>query len=570
MVQSTIINTIKDVTIAGLGSGGGGIEPSSINVCVINQNTGHMPTQRPDGTALKEGDWVSVDAGAVVPFTITYTTQGSTETITVTSISDRYYYNVTSAKWYKTAGAITETKELVVTNPATESISGNANFQNIINNEIKTEFQELPTKTLTFTNKTINADNNTISNITPLHNVKSGYYNRHVTDLTRYYGWKNNNNNIFTTTLNTGTVIGYSITVTDCVIMHLEAITDKTFIIKLNDSGDKILEATDTTDPILEATDTTDPSIITIYNRAVLEDKLFSRNLDTKLPSTELATEIGNFTEEKVKEALKNISVSSDSIIDVQTLPVTDIDDKKIYRTKENTPIQMEKLWIYNTISNLFLSISRIVISQENYNLLTEQQKNDGTAYILPNGQSVVTFSYYNLSNKPTINSVTLQDNLISEDLNMYTRQEVDYLVSQTVSSTLKTYRISDLFSTDDTVISVREFTDSKYKCYILNNVLYVDLYFNSTNSISNSGFKRLMTFHGGNEYEAMYNDAQMNDEVTRGQASIYASGEYINTELSVKKRYENEYDVYVFYTQNMLNKTGGLNVHFKMFVKKK
>ena len=78
------------------------------------------------------------------------------------------------------------------------------------------------------------------------------------------------------------------------------------------------------------------------------------------------------------------------------------------------------------------------------------------------------------------------------------------------------------------------------------------------------------MTFTGSFEYVTMYNDAQINDEVTRGQASMYNSGEYINTALTVKKNNVDEYGVDVFYTQNMLNKTGGLNVHFKMFVKKK
>ena len=545
MVQSTIINTIKDVTIAGLGSGGGGIEPSSINVGVINQNTGHMPTQRPDGTALKEGDWVSVDAGAVVPFTITYTTQGVTETITVTSISDRYYYNVTSAKWYKIAGAITETKELVVTNPATESITGNANFQNIINNEIKTEFQELPTKTLTFANKTIDAEDNTISNI-ERNNFKTDLVTDYIENHPYIYIWRCDDEEelahywLATKTINVSdepqTV--YALSWNDDEVISIGSLIYYGIISEI--SYNKLRLSIDFDDGETKT-----------YHRIQELDQYVCYK---SITSTKF-----------VLDALK----TSDSIIDVQTLPVSDINDKKIYRTKENTPIQMEKLWIYNRISNLFLSISRIVISQENYNLLTEQQKNDGTAYILPNGQSIITLSYNNLPDKPKINSITLQDNLTSEDLNMYTRQEVDSLIQQHDTGSLQTYRISDMFITNNTVISVTEFTKDIHKCYVYNGILYVDLYFNSTNSISLTGFKTLMTFTGGTEYEFLP-EAQLNEEITRGTASMYNSGEYINTELSCKASSSTECDVSIFYTNSMLNKTGGLNVHLKMFVKKK
>ena len=690
------------------GGGGGSVDPADKpqNVGTLTSSSVNFPTTRTDGTDLKNNDYciATSDESEVFPFYVSYEKDGLRIQVKVDYKGQKFNYE--NGDWVLDDATYSETAEVIVTNKGRESISGQSHLQSQINEEVKDFVVNLPQSTITFTNKTINAENNTISNITPLHNVKSGYYNRHVTDLTKYYCWKNEN--VFTTTEQTGDVIGYNITITDCMITGFIAITDKNFQIKLNDNNEKILQSTDKEDA----------SIIKIYNRDKLEDKLFGQNLDTKLPSTELVTEIGNFAEQKIKDAissfeptddiadkvmtftnktidadsntisnikrsnfkenlitdnpdnhpylhvwecddeeevahffivtktidisdepqptydisfdndyienisisayygviseisyhqlrlsididgviktyhrkqdydqyflykeitsanfvlnaLKNISVSSDSIIDVQTLPVTDIDDKKIYRTKENTPIQMEKLWIYNTISNLFSSISRIIISQENYNLLTEQQKNDGTAYILPNGQSVVTFSYDNLPDKPRINNVTLQDNMSSEDLNMYTRQEVDYLVSQTVSSTLKTYIISDLFSTDNTVISVSEFTSNNHKCYILNNVLYVDIYFNSTNSISNSNFKRLMTFHGGNEYEAMY-DAQIASEVTRGQASMYNSGEYISTELSVQKTSINECEVSIFYTRSMLNKTDGLNVHLKMFVKKR
>lgn len=69
-------------------------------------------------------------------------------------------------------------------------------------------------------------------------------------------------------------------------------------------------------------------------------------------------------------------------------------------------------------------------LPENTYNGLSDQDKMDGTAYFVDNGEqasaNVEVRSFNNLTDKPSVNGVTLRAGLTAADLDMYTRAETD------------------------------------------------------------------------------------------------------------------------------------------------
>lgn len=130
--------------------------------------------------------------------------------------------------------------------------------------------------------------------------------------------------------------------------------------------------------------------------------------------------EVDNLTVTKVADKLQ-----ANAILDVVTLPSGNIKENSVYRIIENTPIRMVKLFIYK--DGEWKNLSRIYISAENYDLLTDAQKNDGTVYIVDDlSQYLIQFTYRTLAEKPSINGITLLDSLTLDDLGIYSKTQID------------------------------------------------------------------------------------------------------------------------------------------------
>lgn len=129
---------------------------------------------------------------------------------------------------------------------------------------------------------------------------------------------------------------------------------------------------------------------------------------------------VDNITVQKIGGKLQ-----ANAIIDVAMLPISNIKANTIYRIVETTPIRMVKLYTYE--NGNWINHSRIEISQENYDLLTTAQKNDGTIYIIDElAQYLIQFTYKTLADKPSINGITLLDALTLDDLGIYSKDQID------------------------------------------------------------------------------------------------------------------------------------------------
>ena len=129
---------------------------------------------------------------------------------------------------------------------------------------------------------------------------------------------------------------------------------------------------------------------------------------------------VDNITVQKIGGKLQ-----ANAIIDVASLPVSNIKANTIYRIVETTPIRMVKLYTYE--NGTWINHSRIEISQENYDLLSTAQKNDGTIYIIDDlAQYLIQFTYKTLADKPSINGITLLDALTLDDLGIYSKDQID------------------------------------------------------------------------------------------------------------------------------------------------
>lgn len=133
---------------------------------------------------------------------------------------------------------------------------------------------------------------------------------------------------------------------------------------------------------------------------------------------------------DNVTVKLINGKLQSNAILDVANLPTTNIKENSIYRVIETTPIRMVKLYTYDSTQG-WINHSMINISEANYNALTNEQKNDGTKYIIDSvAEALIQFTYTTIADKPKINGITLNGSLTLEDLSLYSRSQVDSMLA--------------------------------------------------------------------------------------------------------------------------------------------
>ena len=139
----------------------------------------------------------------------------------------------------------------------------------------------------------------------------------------------------------------------------------------------------------------------------------------------------GGTTEVKVDgvtvEKLTGSKLQANAIIPVTELPSRDIKAKSIYQKQDGEFI---KNYIY--ANNKWQSVSVIDLKAQQYGNLTNEQKTDGTLYIVSDDTNPqITWTYSALSGKPIINGVTIDGKLTLEDLQLYSRHEVNNLLAQ-------------------------------------------------------------------------------------------------------------------------------------------
>lgn len=160
----------------------------------------------------------------------------------------------------------------------------------------------------TLTNKTINADNNTISNI-EVDNFKTGVIKDAIAS-DYYYGW-HFSADVYTKTTNTGIVEVYSITI-DSTTLGVSAIVT--------------LGYGNITNGVLTYNSTT-------YNRADSLDGFYVVNAETKIPNMETLIDFYDVI----------ASRGANGVVEVDTLPTANHDQTKIYKLPNNNV-----LWWWN------------------------------------------------------------------------------------------------------------------------------------------------------------------------------------------------------------------------------
>ena len=110
---------------------------------------------------------------------------------------------------------------------------------------------------------------------------------------------------------------------------------------------------------------------------------------------------------------------------------ISSSDDVISYDSLSNKPkVNGETLTGNKTSADLKISRE---ISEVEYEALSNEEKNNGTAYYIDAGGSssnVNETNYNNLTNKPSINGVTLQQGQTANDLDIYTRSQIDAKMS--------------------------------------------------------------------------------------------------------------------------------------------
>ena len=139
----------------------------------------------------------------------------------------------------------------------------------------------------------------------------------------------------------------------------------------------------------------------------------------------------GGTTEVKIDgvtvEKLTGGKLQANAIIPVTDLPTTDIKLKSIYQKQDG---EFVKNYIY--VNNKWQSVSIIDLTAEQYDALTDEQKTDGTLYIVSDDSNPqITWTYSALAGKPVINGVTIDGKITLEDLQLYSRNEVNNLLAQ-------------------------------------------------------------------------------------------------------------------------------------------
>lgn len=114
---------------------------------------------------------------------------------------------------------------------------------------------------------------------------------------------------------------------------------------------------------------------------------------------------------------------------------ISSTDDAASYDSLTNKPTVNSITFAGNQTSES-LRIMREV-SQDEYDALSDADKNNGTAYLI-DGSSVAgnvnETDYANLTNKPSLNGITLRAGMVSSDLDLYTRAQMDAKLSSVMS----------------------------------------------------------------------------------------------------------------------------------------
>lgn len=189
----------------------------------------------------------------------------------------------------------TDTHKVFIGNGSTNEAVGGADA--VFKNDVQT-----------LTNKTINADNNTISNI-EIDNFKTGVIKDAIAS-DYYYGWRFAAN-VYTKTTNTGIVEVYSITI-DSTTLGVSAIVT--------------LGYGNITNGVLTYNSTT-------YNRADSLDGFYVVNAETKIPNMETLIDFYDVI----------ASRGANGVVEVDTLPSVNHDQTKIYKLPNNNV-----LWWWN------------------------------------------------------------------------------------------------------------------------------------------------------------------------------------------------------------------------------
>lgn len=171
--------------------------------------------------------------------------------------------------------------------------------------------------------------------------------------------------------------------------------------------------------------------IANIQPKATINDTATENDIPSAKGVLDLFNSGSGTTEVKVDgvtvEKLTGSKLQANAIIPVTDLPTSDIKQKSIYQKQDGEFI---KNYIY--VNNKWQSVSVINLTEEKYNNLTNTQKTDGTLYIVSDTTNpAITWNYSALDNKPIINGVTIDGRLTLEDLQLYSKNEVNNLLAQ-------------------------------------------------------------------------------------------------------------------------------------------
>lgn len=133
--------------------------------------------------------------------------------------------------------------------------------------------------------------------------------------------------------------------------------------------------------------------------------------------------------------------LQANAIIDLgnNDFPTTSILTKTYYRKSQTVSYVVEEVSKSFTMTKMFLyengswvSYSEIKLTQEEYDNLPNSMKIDNTTYIVDGNNDLITqWVYGTLEGKPVINGITLNGRLTLEDLDLYSRDEIEALLAQ-------------------------------------------------------------------------------------------------------------------------------------------
>ncbi len=428
-------------------------DASPMVVAFIDQTITNLPTTRTSGKPLVVSDSVKVKSTATLPFEV--------NGITFDSYLDEAEWNGTA--WQEKSYQAGKTNEIKVNKPLEESLSGIADYQSDVNKEfVKEHLKELRFRGY-------------YSVATPTGSIKEGsvWYESDTLSTT------------FPLQVKTYTNGAWSLATSDYTPADFDVLINQTkndvnycFNNEWKDFGGDVFTDTD------DLTTITNPSNQTIYrlnykiykiNGARAENVIFYKSLGSTVVSNtgvsvngqpEVAyedivisdiidwisagyIEVGTYSngtfakyENSTGSILFNIKTAftEEDAYDLYFNPtgtagvdnfikISSSDESAAsYNDLTNKPKINGEVIVGNK-SSVDYKISR-ELSEAQYTALSEEEKNNGTSYYVDDGSSgssnVEVTSFNNLTDKPSVNGITLRAGLTSADLDMYTRAETD------------------------------------------------------------------------------------------------------------------------------------------------